>query len=570
MGRKVIVIGGGIAGLTAAHELALRDYEVTVLEKNPKYVGGKARSIDIEGTGKDGRLDLTGEHGFRFFPGFYNHTFDTMKAVPKLGGGTLHDNLVYTDRVLLGEKGDVPITTLVNFPKSFKEVKVLIKSLFGGATELTDNDIDMIGDKLWQLMTSSDERRRDEYEQISWWEFSEADKGSQAYRNYFVGGLTRSLVAAKPTEISAKTGGSILLQLIYLMLDPSKHADMVLNNPTNEAWLTPWKDWLIGMGVKFMEDVEVEAIVMTEKVPTVLYVETSAGLLTASHYVCATPVEVANRLLSKYKTMDGNLAGLSKLTKDTEWMNGIQYFLNEDIDIIKGHSIFVDSPWAITLISQLQFWEQDGFDISEYGNGNVKAILSVCVSDWETKGYNGKTAQESTVDEIKNEVWEQIKSSLLDGDKNPILNDDMVVFRYLDESIIRDEDGNVTQNLEPLLVNKVDTWKHRPEAKGESYNLYLASDYVKTNTDLATMESANEAAKRAVNALLKDDISNKPLCKIYELEEPTLFNLYKWFDKNRYKKGKKWSYNPNFFFRILEIGNILLFLCQQLFKRKKK
>ena len=34
-------------------------------------------------------------------------------------------------------------------------------------------------------------------------------------------------------------------------------------------------------------------------------------------------------------------------------------------------------------------------------------------------------------------------------------------------------------------------------------NLFLASDYVQTFTDLATMEGANEAARRAVNGILE-------------------------------------------------------------------
>jgi len=40
------------------------------------------------------------------------------------------------------------------------------------------------------------------------------------------------------------------------------------------------------------------------------------------------------------------------------------------------------------------------------------------------------------------------------------------------------------------------------ELFAEIPNLFLASDYVKTNTDVACMEAANEAARRAVNALL--------------------------------------------------------------------
>ena len=53
-----------------------------------------------------------------------------------------------------------------------------------------------------------------------------------------------------------------------------------------------------------------------------------------------------------------------------------------------------------------------------------------------------------------------------------------------------------------LLVNLVDTWKLRPEAVSKIPNLFLASDYVRTYTDLATMEAANEAARRAVNGIL--------------------------------------------------------------------
>jgi hypothetical protein len=71
MGRRVAVLGGGVGGLTAAHELAERGFGVTGYER--KALGGKAHSIPVPGTARDGRLDLPGEHGFRFFPGFYQN-----------------------------------------------------------------------------------------------------------------------------------------------------------------------------------------------------------------------------------------------------------------------------------------------------------------------------------------------------------------------------------------------------------------------------------------------------------------------------------------------------------------
>ena len=47
-GRRVAVLGGGMAGLTAAHELAERGFKVDVYE--PVALGGKARSIGVPGT----------------------------------------------------------------------------------------------------------------------------------------------------------------------------------------------------------------------------------------------------------------------------------------------------------------------------------------------------------------------------------------------------------------------------------------------------------------------------------------------------------------------------------------
>jgi protoporphyrinogen oxidase len=59
-GGRVAVLGAGVAGLTAAHELIERGFEVEVYERTA--LGGKARCIFPPGTGTGGRLDLPGEH----------------------------------------------------------------------------------------------------------------------------------------------------------------------------------------------------------------------------------------------------------------------------------------------------------------------------------------------------------------------------------------------------------------------------------------------------------------------------------------------------------------------------
>src|SRR6056297_3542861 len=91
----VAVLGGGIGGLTAAHELAERGLEVTVFEANDHF-GGKARSMPID----DDPNALQGEHGFRFFPAFYRHVVGTMERIPD-GDGVVADNLVETEATLI-------------------------------------------------------------------------------------------------------------------------------------------------------------------------------------------------------------------------------------------------------------------------------------------------------------------------------------------------------------------------------------------------------------------------------------------------------------------------------------
>ena len=58
--KHVVILGGGPAGLTAAYELMLHGISAIVLEKDPCYVGGIARTVEFQGN----RIDIGGH---RFF-----------------------------------------------------------------------------------------------------------------------------------------------------------------------------------------------------------------------------------------------------------------------------------------------------------------------------------------------------------------------------------------------------------------------------------------------------------------------------------------------------------------------
>jgi hypothetical protein len=74
------------------------------------------------------------------------------------------------------------------------------------------------------------------------------------------------------------------------------------------------------------------------------------------------------------------------------------------------------------------------------------------------------------------------------------------------------------QNDNKLFINTVGSRRDRPTATTEVRNLFLAGDYIRTNTDLACMESANEAGRLAVNGILDASQSSHPQCEIWPLE----------------------------------------------------
>ncbi|MGF0302570.1 FAD-dependent oxidoreductase [Rhodococcus rhodochrous] len=165
-GRRVAILGGGMAGLAAAHELIERGFEVTVFE--PTALGGKARSIPSPGTAAGGRLDLPGEHGFRFFPGFYQHIPDTMRRIPFPGNPNgVFDNLVAGHGFRMAIPGAPDLTAPASIaplrfdvydPLSLQESLTAAFSLGGS---IPPHELAVFMRKLVMFLTSSLERRND-------------------------------------------------------------------------------------------------------------------------------------------------------------------------------------------------------------------------------------------------------------------------------------------------------------------------------------------------------------------------------------------------------------------------
>jgi uncharacterized protein with NAD-binding domain and iron-sulfur cluster len=466
-----------------------------------------------------------------------------MKRIPYGGDRTIFDNLVDTTRVQLARFDRPPIELISRSPRTLDDVRVLLGDLgllYRGELELSHDEIAFFASRIWQIVTSCHERRLEEYEKIAWWEFIGAAERSPGYKKLLGHGITRSLVAAKADLASTKTIGDIFVQLLFDIVEPGPSSDRVLNGPTNDVWISPWIEYLTARGVRYHLGARVTAITCAQGRIQDVTVRRNDTLqkLAGDYYVCALPVEDFVPLLTpSLLAADPSLANLRQLEQATAWMNGIQVYLTEDVDLVHGHTIYVDSPWALTSVSQEQFWKD--VDLSQYGNGKVKGIISVDISDWDHKGLNGKTAKECSPEELTWEVWEQLKRSLNHGG-TVVLKDEHVYEWFLDPSLQLREGAEDT-NEEPLLVNLVGTWALRPEAVTRIPNLFLAADYVRTYTDLATMEAANEAARRAVNGILQAAGASAEPCALWKLHEPEIFAPWRALDLVRYQQGLPWD-----------------------------
>ncbi len=545
-GKRVAVLGGGMAGLTAAHELAERGFKVDVYE--PVALGGKARSIGVPDTAADGRKDLPGEHGFRFFPGFYHHIPDTMRRIPdgKNPEG-VYNNLIAVSggrsvrsegRVDAQLFGMAPDPSAVLTPDGMRAL--LIEGLAKGRM-VPPQELAYFVERALVFYTSCDERRYGEWEYVPWWDFIGAASRSGEYQKIVARGLTRSVVAAKETVASTRTIGNMAEAFIMNIMGRGNDGaiDRVLDRPTNEAWIKPWVRLLKKLGVSFHMGQRVTALEPggdgAIAAATVTGADGQTRRIDADWFVSAMPAERIQKLLSrKLLRADERLEGINELY--TDWMSGVQYFLRKRIDITPGHVTYVDAEWALTSLTQAQFWGERDFPAA-YGDGEAVDCLSVDVSDWDTPGpLTGKVAKRCTQAEIKREVWHQISSHLSDTDPE-ILDPDLVHSAFIDPGIQWHPTRGRNSNATPLLVNTVGSWDKRPEPRTALHNLFLCGDYVRNDIDLATMEGANETGRAASAALMEASGSTAAPPQMYTLYDPPEMEGEKAADRELYRQG---------------------------------
>ena len=146
----------------------------------------------------------------------------------------LLDRLTAATRVMIARAGArQEIVGAAHRPGSLDDLAVVSRFLVEWTTGLGIplSEQTVLMERLLTLLTSCDERRYEQWEHQSWWEFVGAERRSEAFRTYLADALTRSLVAARAREMSARTGGLILAHNMRRPPPDPKYVEMITTNP---------------------------------------------------------------------------------------------------------------------------------------------------------------------------------------------------------------------------------------------------------------------------------------------------------------------------------------------------
>ncbi len=492
---------------------------------------------------------LPGEHGFRFFPAFYRHIFDTMSRTPIPDedqepyletARTVLDNVVQTE--FMGFSTTRTKRLLRFHREPVRSVQELFDELCQALKTLghTLDDINRYQLMLFKYMTSGPRRRR-RYEDMSWSEFVGAAEFTPAFQTYLES-TAETLVGMVASRADARTYGTISAQMMLDQISDGarvQHVDGTLNGPTTMAWFSPWRKYLEVQGVVFRRGKLVEFDVHDEgdgpePFPVVDTEPDQSGgkrlLLSRDYYVLALPPTELQRLAhAHHDRLQGedfdrvrrfNLGDpASAVTGGAlEHMCGIQFYLPTKFDFLRGHVIFPDTAWRLSAISQPQFWVQKRGGWSGY-----RGIISVDVSNFSAvrvDKHASRSAWNSTARQLADGVWHDISSVLvektLDAETRKRGHQDAhgtsrvpkPLYFHVDDNLkYQPNDGPVARNESPYLLTLKQDFARRPGTPGRytldrSQKIVMAGILMQTFTRLTTMESANESGRHAVNCIL--------------------------------------------------------------------
>jgi len=472
---KVVIVGGGIAGISAAHMLSSnKNVDIHVYESED-MIGGQACS-------KMGKLCFI-EYCWRMFFSTYdnlNSIIHELKVEPNFD----------TARTCTYDKNQDKTTTVIDF------ILTMIKE---GNWSVLNKMVNTICECKPRLITEYD---------ISADEYFE-------HHNYI-----RTLIGPIFGLDATKVSMSGFMKFLYSMYNTQYTREhTVAGLPTYQALFEPWQAYLEKKGVHFHVSSPCTEIHYTDKINNVVI---RGEPIIADEYIFCCSLKPLNRLLQPTCTTFKHLKFLE---------SGLQLYYSISIHFSKetppdhcNQFVLMDTPWLL-LADKKRAWKKK---VLVHCNPNVKESWNIAAMDGIKGSLYHKILSECSKEEAQAEILYQLEQS----DYFKKMNMDILEVEdwYQFEN---NEEGKLISTNPKFSVN-VGNLKRMPTShpKDIPKNMWLAGYYCKSTMGGTSMESSCETGLQAAQDLL----DSKKMIHTYQVKEHTnwFFTYYTiplvWFD----------------------------------------
>jgi len=520
---NIAIFGGGISGLTVAHELINKGFKVVLYEKDSQ-LGGMAQSR-IEKNG------IPSEHSWRGYAPFYKNFFNIAQQINIGNSKTVYDNLSKPINFYqLSDKEIGQYTTNITLVDKLVVLYIGIKYSTSGARKnhYYTQPLEPILKK-WMS--------KDGYNRLI--EFASGpgfglERDTLSIAHFFKILSITFLSTGAEHEHTHKLDNN----KIYEHGAMGKWHEMI--KPTNQAWFDPWEKYLKKKGVKFHYNSEITSINGKTVITKGILISTKNNIISSvivnkkinvkadKFVLCINPFE-AEKLFVKSKMK--HMAKQHHLLNKNSQSNQISFRLgfNKKIKFPIKEIAFVmtDSEYNITFYPQKHYWKN-------VDTKNLNSLWSGTLIRSNKKGalYN-KFSTDITINQLKKEIIHQILRS---KDLQKLVHTHNG-FKLKKEDVTYSEIWHEWKEINGKLkqtntkwVNTIYNQKYRPTQKTEYSNLFLGGAHTKTSMDIWSMEGAVESGK-LVSELITSNII------IHSHTEPIILTPIQYVDNILYYIG---------------------------------
>ena len=488
---EVIIVGSGLAGISAATRLIEQGFGVTLYEQND-FLGGKL------GAHKESGSPDRHEHCYHMYLNWYNNFWQLMKEI-----GTL-DKFIPSPVIgcrLPGDKETRPYLTNAGSPTT------ALKNMLNGIAPPAEHFLwayslldligtqSMSGDVLEQTSVSNFYRSRCYSTEAS------IENASRTLAEAF----------AAPSYLSSARSYQSLIKYGFPNPVPSL---WLLTQNTNDAIFEPWAKYLearakaLGRHFEIIKRTRIEKLHLTDgkvskltlgympKSPT-----TDRGFVpkptkisevdVTGDLILAVPPRALGRLVSfEVAACSPGLESVRLLR--TEPMISLDlYFKRKIAGLTKSITLLLDSKYTLSMLDISQVWT----DCRTSGTAlNIIASNADLIVDYPS---------EVILDLLLKELQRFLDFEPDDVDKSRC---------------------HVQTNVgEELFVNQVGSWDSRPKATCDIPNLFLAGDFCQNIIDVVTIEGAVVSGLQAAEALRKRRGIGTPIDIVVPDSYPAIF-----------------------------------------------